>query len=188
MSRTTLELVTSFHHCWTWVIFSSAVVATKPLQLYFWTEWQAVMQYALKHCKTSTSFFRVSVKQINAIAGFWTLYVSKLFSLNLITVGVHLLRRHDFMRALINSNKTSALSLHYNWNNNKEVKRKFLEQMGDWYAQETCIDQQQSSASVKTQANCCAREPLIRCHYRDKASVIPCRQSPSFSENGESFW
>jgi len=146
------------------------------------------MEYALKHYMTSTSFFRVSAKQIRAIAGLRRLNVSKLFSLNLVTVGVHFLRRHDFMRALINSNKTSALSLHYNWNNNKEVKRKFLEQMGDWYAHETCINQQHSSDSVKTQGNCCAREPLIRCHYRDKASVIPCRQSPSFSENGESFW
>jgi len=105
-----------------------------------------------------------------------------------LSVGWHYLRRPEFMRKLIQSNKTKSLSLHYNWNSNKEIKREFFEQMGDWFVQDICQAKIMMSKPRKLSLElCCAKEPVVRCHYKDKASVKPCRESPAFSK-GKSFW
>jgi len=106
----------------------------------------------------------------------------------LLPIGWHYLRRPEFMRKLIQSNKTKSLSLHYNWNSNKEIKREFFEQMGDWFVQDICQAKIMMSKPRKLSLElCCAKEPVVRCHYKDKASVKPCRESPAFSK-GKSFW
>lgn len=93
------------------------------------------------------------------------------------------------MKRLINSNKSSSLSLHYNWNTNKVVKRQLLEQMGDWYVQDLCLPMEEQQNTTLNTAACCAAQPLIRCHYSDLPSVIPCPDSPSFNkDNARKFW
>ena len=56
--------------------------------------------------------------------------------------------------------------------------------MGMWHVFGKCsIDD--FSDSMK---DYCSSEPLISCHYRDKPSVIPCKDRPSMDGNGASFW
>ena len=68
--------------------------------------------------------------------------------------------------------------------------------MGEWYVQEQCIGKKQSEISlvegesdtnilVKT---CCSVEALFSCHYRDKPSKKPCRDSPPIDKGKPSFW
>ena len=106
------------------------------------------------------------------------------------------------MRHIIKTNKTEVYAFHMNWNVNKPTKRQFLEQMGDWYLRDD-----RAGSSVGTEANgtttaerhnattvvagveaWCTAQPVPRCHYRDKPSVIPCRDSPAFENNAPSFW
>jgi len=106
-----------------------------------------------------------------------------------VPVGYHFNRDHNFMKRLISSNKTSSLSLHYNWNTNKVVKRQLLEQMGDWYVQDVCLPMKEQQNTTLNMAVCCAAQPLIRCHYSDLPSVIRCPDSPSFnSDKARKFW
>ena len=81
------------------------------------------------------------------------------------------------------------MAVHMNWNDHKGDKRAFLEQMGDWYIQESCVNQSLSDASVGiSQDDCCVDKPLVVCHYQDLPSVESCRGSPSFIEGRKSLW
>jgi len=108
---------------------------------------------------------------------------------------------HGYMKSMLESGKKEPLSFHHNWNENKLIKRKFLEQMGDWYVVDACSSSSHImnvTSSIRNSArsdtpdllasNCCSATPLIRCHYKDKPSVVPCRQSPSFRNGATSFW
>ena len=35
---------------------------------------------------------------------------------------------------------------------------------------------------------CCAKEPLVTCHFSDKTSIIPCKDSPKIDPGGKPFW
>ena len=35
---------------------------------------------------------------------------------------------------------------------------------------------------------CCAAEPIFSCHYKDKPSKLPCKNSPSIDKGRGSFW
>ena len=35
---------------------------------------------------------------------------------------------------------------------------------------------------------CCLAEPIIKCHFKDKPSKIPCRDYPAIDKGGKSFW
>jgi Nucleotide-diphospho-sugar transferase len=127
-------------------------------------------------------------------------------------------RRADFMRDLIAAvKKTDELKkqgkdvatsrsmdlikpyiFHMSWTTNKENKRKFFQQMGEWYVNDQCLeksvqqlgiegDQGQGDESLLV-SKCCAAEPLISCHYRDKPSKIPCKDSPPIDKGHGSFW
>jgi hypothetical protein len=69
--------------------------------------------------------------------------------------------------------------MHMNWNNDKETKRKFNQQLGDWYVRNNCTSNRE----------CCVAndKPEIVCHFRDKPSKIPCPDSPLI-EDPTSFW
>jgi hypothetical protein len=67
---------------------------------------------------------------------------------------------------------------HMSWTENKQNKRLFFEQMGEWF----------TDASSCTGLNCCLEEPRVTCHYRDKPSIIPCRDSPPIHKGRPSFW
>ena len=130
------------------------------------------------------------------------------FSFSLYPVGWHYQANHDFMHEMIEQNKTRQLSFHMNWNANAQLKQEFLEQMGDWYLRTACAGEstlQHMRSIVKEEVGtgggggdttttdrvrqaCCSEKPLIRCHYRDKPSIIPCKDSPSYANGSKPFW
>ena len=80
---------------------------------------------------------------------------------------------------------------HMSWTVSKDNKLKYFEQMGDWYLKDTCNTQQNGkSATVDyTPSSCCSARPFLTCHFRDKASLVPCRDAPaSTKEELPSFW
>jgi hypothetical protein len=104
----------------------------------------------------------------------------------------------EFMRDMIQHGKSKQMSFHMNWNEHKDRKRQFLEQMGDWYLKPACAnasswDDIRAAAAANDPpsvlATCCSETPLIRCNWRDKPSVIPCRDSPFLdTKKRRSFW
>lgn len=68
-------------------------------------------------------------------------------------------------------------AFHMNWNNSKETKKKFNQQLGDWHLLPDC----------QSDFSCCAVEPEVVCHFRDKPSRVRCDSSP-FIEDETSFW
>jgi hypothetical protein len=76
-------------------------------------------------------------------------------------------------------------------------KKHFFEQMGEYYVSRQCagkafsdiVDDHNSSDQPRDLLNsCCLAEPAVTCHYRNKPSKIPCRDSPSLGTDGTSFW
>jgi hypothetical protein len=106
--------------------------------------------------------------------------------------------RHDYMRAWIAGNVTPYV-FHMSWTENKDMKVKYLQQMGDWFVKESCMGKHRSAilGSNDTAGSasrgdlilpCCLAEPDIRCHYKDKPSIRPCPDSPSQDRGAPSFW
>ena len=84
------------------------------------------------------------------------------------------------MQTLLQGNSTAnPYIFHMSWTKNKDNKKKFLEQLGQWYKKEGCNTQG---------LDCCLAKPNVICHYRDKPSIIPCRDSPPIDKNRPSFW
>jgi len=97
---------------------------------------------------------------------------------------------------------------HFCWTNNKDNKVRFMQQMGEWYLKESCksvskndiLVYHNNTGSMKTAGggggsssesiiqHCCSARPLLKCHFKDKPSVVPCRDSPSLDDNKNSFW
>jgi len=98
-------------------------------------------------------------------------------------------QRKDFMKSLMAGKSSSTFMFHMSWTKNKENKIKFFQQMGEFYLQDRCksrtLSRIQGGGSV---TNCCAAEPFVKCHYKDKPSKIPCQNSPPIDKNGRSFW
>jgi hypothetical protein len=67
---------------------------------------------------------------------------------------------------------------HMSWTKNKDNKRLYFQQMGEWYLKDSCL----------TGWECCLPEPNIVCHYRDKPSLISCKDSPPIDAGRPSFW
>jgi len=104
-------------------------------------------------------------------------------------------RRKDFMRSIING-EVNPYIFHMSWTHNKENKVKYYQQMGEWYLENKCIQKNFKQIIGVEPVNekaplfeaCCAAEPMITCHYRDKPSKIPCKESPPIDKGGKSFW
>lgn len=82
---------------------------------------------------------------------------------------------------------------HMCWTLNKVDKLNFMRQMGMWYVQDKCPGKEAKEIlGTGTKGGfigeCCSAEPLTQCSFKDKASVIPCKDSPSKDKNGISFW
>ena len=93
---------------------------------------------------------------------------------------------HDFF-----AGKVDPVIFHMSWTHSKDNKLKYLRQMGEWYVQDTCIQHEANQISGFAEngiQTCCSAEPLISCHYRDKPSKIPCRDSPPIDKGRASFW
>ena len=97
-----------------------------------------------------------------------------------------------YMRAFFNG-EIRPLIFHMSWTNNKDNKLKFFQQMGAWHVEERCIAKKKKEIGVTTVdemvSTCCSAEPIFKCHYNDKPSIRPCKDSPAI-DNGKrpSFW
>jgi hypothetical protein len=89
-------------------------------------------------------------------------------------------RHNDYMRELVDE-KIHPWVFHMSWTENKDNKKLFFEQMGEWYLQE-------DTSSCSSPADCCLPQPNITCHYNDKPSKIPCKEAPRIDKKGKSFW
>ncbi|KAG7351408.1 nucleotide-diphospho-sugar transferase [Nitzschia inconspicua] len=94
--------------------------------------------------------------------------------------GVEYHRHKDYMRAFVDG-KMHPYIFHMSWTENKENKKLFLEQLGEWYLRE-------DTGACSWPLDCCLATPNITCHYKDKPSKIPCKSSPNIDKRGKSFW
>ena len=95
-----------------------------------------------------------------------------------------------FMKAFFAKEKQPYI-FHMSWTTNKDNKLLFFRQMGEWYLQDQCI--QKKTSEIELQNNdfvesCCSAAPLFSCHYKDKPSIKPCKDSPTIDKRGKSFW
>lgn len=86
----------------------------------------------------------------------------------------------ELMKRVMQGNVTPYV-FHMSWTADKIEKLHFLEQMAYLFVSESCIGKKLSSA-------CCIADPIARCHYKDKPSKIPCRESPVLGRENTSFW
>ncbi len=91
-------------------------------------------------------------------------------------------RRRDYMKSIVKGLFTPYL-FHISWTKNKVDKIKYMEQMGLWYFNGTT-----SSDTKQSTEDLCSSQPLTKCHYKDKPSIIPCENSPTIDKGGRSFW
>ena len=97
-----------------------------------------------------------------------------------------------YMKALFKGEVTPII-FHMSWTVNKNNKLKYFQQMGTWHVQESCIAKRRDeilnvSSSRDVVSACCSVEPIFKCHYKDKPSVHPCKDSPSIDQGRPSFW
>lgn len=95
---------------------------------------------------------------------------------------------HDFY-----DNKVHPIIFHMSWTLNKNNKILYFRQMGEWFVRDTCVARTRSNITTAVPSSdlsaiCCAAEPLVSCHYKDKPSKIPCKDSPNIDEGRPSFW
>ncbi|KAL7531102.1 hypothetical protein ACHAXR_003850 [Thalassiosira sp. AJA248-18] len=109
--------------------------------------------------------------------------------------GFHYHQDWEGMRAIVKG-ESNAYILHMSWTENKVNKLLFFRQMGEWYLQDKCIG---SDASKLIEGDtvsdgslvdqCCSKEPIFSCHFQDKPSKVPCRDSPKIdAKRGKPFW
>jgi len=95
--------------------------------------------------------------------------------------GVEYHNNKQFMKEMI-SGKRHPYIFHMSWTENMEYKKKYFEQLGEWYT----VEETEYCSGLD---DCCLAEPRITCHYQDKPSKIPCQESPTVVEGkGTSFW
>jgi Nucleotide-diphospho-sugar transferase len=100
-----------------------------------------------------------------------------------------------YMRALF-AGEIKPVIFHMSWTENSSFKRAYFQQMAEWYVQDQCVGKTKEEiyAAFGSRPDdlgtlCCAAEPLVSCHYRDKPSKIPCRESPAIDHGKrKSFW
>ena len=101
--------------------------------------------------------------------------------------------RKEYMKDFI-AGKIEPYIFHMSWTKNKDNKKKFFEQLGGWYLKDACSNKPASdivagdTSSGRLIEPCCAADPLFKCHYRDKPSIKPCKDSPPIDKGKPSFW
>jgi Nucleotide-diphospho-sugar transferase len=112
--------------------------------------------------------------------------------------GYHFHSHDDYMRQLLRG-EVVPHAFHMSWTANKHDKLKLLSQMGEWRVHPFCVDNgTQGHVTVPATGTgpaqtaaadaCCSAEPLAKCHYRDKPSIVDCRDSPTIDDGGDPFW
>ena len=96
--------------------------------------------------------------------------------------------------------RVDPYAFHMCWTQNKVDKLKYLQQMGGWFLQPQCDeasirslvkkggDSTSGQEPTDLAAACCSEEPVVTCHFRDKASKHPCKDSPPKDKGRPSFW
>ena len=98
------------------------------------------------------------------------------------------MKNKEFMKALFAGEKNAYL-FHMSWTLNKDNKLLFFRQMGEWYVKDQCIQTKVATiGGDDVPATCCAAEPIFSCHYRDKPSMKPCKDSPPIDKGKASWW
>lgn len=95
-----------------------------------------------------------------------------------------------FMKQLIKGEVNPHI-FHMSWTKNKDNKIKFFQQMAEWYTEDKCIQKKRSDIVDEDSSlveSCCLTEPDVVCHYRDKPSKIPCKDSDPIDKGRPSFW
>ncbi len=100
--------------------------------------------------------------------------------------GFHYHMRKDVMKQMVRGD-ISPYVFHMCWTLNKDEKVQYMKQMGMWYIHDKCIGKKAESLGDVNNA-CCSAEPIVECFYKDKASIIPCKDSPSKDKASPSFW
>lgn len=95
-------------------------------------------------------------------------------------------RKKEFMKDLLQG-RIEAYIFHMSWTLNKDNKIFFFKQMAEWYLQEHCRTMPLSEIDGDA-GECCSTKAIVSCHYRDKPSKNPCRDSPSMDAGKPSFW
>jgi hypothetical protein len=101
----------------------------------------------------------------------------------------------QYMRDLF-AGKIDPYIFHMSWTKSKEDKVRYLQQLEEWFVLDVCMQTEADRIagfeedSIKA---CCSAAPLATCHYRDKPSKHPCRDSPSLDTDRHgkpfpSFW
>lgn len=104
--------------------------------------------------------------------------------------------RKEYMKDLVQG-KVSPYLFHMSWTENKDNKKLYFRQLGEWYVEDKCIAN--TAGNILGQpgpvtpgslvAPCCSTEAIFSCHYRDKPSREPCPNAPFIdAKNGKSFW
>uniref|UniRef100_A0A6U3CCG1 Nucleotide-diphospho-sugar transferase domain-containing protein n=1 Tax=Entomoneis paludosa TaxID=265537 RepID=A0A6U3CCG1_9STRA len=91
--------------------------------------------------------------------------------------GFHFHHKWNYMRRMLISKEKNPYIFHMNYNDRKETKISFFQQMGLWFV----------DYSDRTCSQCCNLDPVPICHYSDKPSAVACSQYPAV-ETGEPFW
>jgi hypothetical protein len=100
--------------------------------------------------------------------------------------GYHYHNRKPWMREFIKKQQDPFI-FHMSWTASKVNKRKFFEQMGFWYLDANCVGQTLSQIGGDA-STCCLAHPFFQCHYRDKPSIAPCKDSEPIDKGRRSFW
>jgi Nucleotide-diphospho-sugar transferase len=112
--------------------------------------------------------------------------------------GFHYHKQKQFMKDVF-AGKKHPILFHMSWTNDKTDKIKFMKQSNMWFVQDQCIEpsgiqemlksRSTDAQSLDLSSQCCSAKPLFSCHWRDKPSAKPCKDSPAI-DNGKlpSFW
>lgn len=101
-------------------------------------------------------------------------------------------RKRPLMKSIAKGEITPYI-FHMSWTANKDNKLRYFQQMGEWYTSDSCLQKKKSEIIGEKPGNdlisaCCLAEPNVVCHYRDKPSKIPCKDSPPIDKGRGSFW
>lgn len=111
-------------------------------------------------------------------------------------------RSKEYMSKFFNGTYKPYI-FHMSWTLNKDNKLLFFRQMNEWYVNEQCIDHTVQDVlhlvndTMNTKeigregtytTTCCSATPLFSCHFRDKPSYKPCKDSPPIDSGKPSWW
>jgi hypothetical protein len=100
----------------------------------------------------------------------------------------------EYMKKILNKTHEPYV-FHMSWTDGKAHKIQYFQQMGQWHVNDECVDKTfdeivAGSLRAKTTipVHCCSSVPIVRCHYRDKPSIVSCSEYPPIEKDAPSWW